>query len=270
MSDSNGTAADLWSLLDWQPSAEQLSLFGRLQTLLKTWNSKVNLTRLVDGDDFWINQVFDSLWPLQQELTSAGEPRRCIDVGTGGGFPGLAIAIALPGAEVTLLDSVSRKTAAVTAMAEALGLSARVQVRTERIETTAHDPSWRNSFDLAVARAVASAPVVAEYLVPLLRPDGTACLYRGQWSTDDGKQLERALQSLKANVCAVQRQELPGQRGLRHVLRIRGSAPCPALFPRAVGVPTKFPLGSEDSPSIRTQQKRGADAPHPADDTSDD
>ena len=71
MSDSSGTAADLWSLLNWQPNEQQLILFRRLQTLLKTWNSRVNLTRLVDGDDFWINQVFDSLWPLQHELNSA-------------------------------------------------------------------------------------------------------------------------------------------------------------------------------------------------------
>jgi 16S rRNA (guanine527-N7)-methyltransferase len=250
MSDSSGTAADLWSLLNWQPNEQQLILFRRLQTLLKTWNNRVNLTRLVDGDDFWINQVFDSLWPLQNELNSADRPRRCIDVGTGGGFPGLAIAIALPGAQLVLLDSVSRKTAAVAAMAEALGLSERVEVRTERIETTAHDPRWRNSFDLAMARAVASAPVVAEYLVPMLQPEGAALLYRGQWSKADGTELDRALHALHAKVSAVQRQELPGRRGLRHVLRVHPTADCPKRFPRAVGLPTKFPLGQGADDSL--------------------
>ena len=245
MSDGSGTDADVWNLLNWQPSEQQLMLFGKLQTLLKTWNNRVNLTRLVDGDDFWINQVFDSLWPLQQELNSGDRPRRCIDVGTGGGFPGLAVAIALPGAELVLLDSVSRKTAAVAAMVDALGLSARVQVRTERIETMAHAPQWRSNFDLAMARAVASAPVVAEYLVPLLRREGAALLYRGQWSEADGRELKRALQALKADVSAVQRQELPCHRGLRHVLRVHPTEPCPAKFPRAVGLPTKFPLGRE-------------------------
>ena len=249
MSDSSGTAADLWSLLNWQPNEQQLLLFRKLQTLLKTWNNRVNLTRLVDGDDFWINQVYDSLWPLQNELNSGDRPRRCIDVGTGGGFPGLVIAIALPGAKLVLLDSVSRKTTAVAAMADALGLSTRVEVLTERIETTAHDSRWRNSFDLAVARAVASAPVVAEYLVPLLRPEGAALLYRGQWSQADGMDLDRALKALHAKVSAVQRQHLPGRRGLRHVLCVRPTSSCPKQFPRAVGLPAKFPLcqGSADS-----------------------
>ena len=60
--------------------------------------SRVNLTRLVEGDDYWINQVFDSLWPLQRGTGAAPEQKRrlAIDVGTGGGFPGLAVAIALP------------------------------------------------------------------------------------------------------------------------------------------------------------------------------
>ena len=250
MEESSEPARDLWTALRWEPSPEQLQDLIKLQELLRHWNRQLNLTRLVDGDDFWINQVFDSLWPLQNELNSADRPRRCIDVGTGGGFPGLAIAIALPGAQLVLLDSVSRKTAAVAAMAEALGLSERVEVRTERIETTAHDPRWRNSFDLAMARAVASAPVVAEYLVPMLQPEGAALLYRGQWSKADGTELDRALQALHAKVSAVQRQDLPSRRGLRHVLRVRPTAPCPKQFPRAVGLPTKFPLGQGADDSL--------------------
>ena len=111
-----------WDDLGWQPSQAQRDQLVELQGLLQSWNERVNLTRLVNGDDFWIGQVFDSLWPLAGELQSADEPQHWIDVGTGGGFPGLAIAIALPQAQVTLLDSVGRKTAAVEAMASSLGL----------------------------------------------------------------------------------------------------------------------------------------------------
>ena len=165
-----------WDALEWQPSQAQRDQLVELQGLLQSWNERVNLTRLVNGDDFWIGQVFDSLWPLEGELQSADEPQHWIDVGTGGGFPGLAIAIALPQAQVTLLDSVGRKTAAVEAMASSLGLADRVRVRTERIETTGRNRHFRGSFDRAVARAVAAAPVVAEYLVPLLKTDGQALL----------------------------------------------------------------------------------------------
>lgn len=244
MPDPSTPGAELWQVLDWTPTPEQQQQFLTLQELLREWNGRVNLTRLVEGDDFWINQVFDSLWPLGRELQQADRPLHCIDVGTGGGFPGLAVAIALPHARLTLVDSVGRKTAAVAEMARSLGLSERVSVRTERVETTGRDRRCRGMFDLAMARAVAAAPVVAEYLVPLLQPSGQALLYRGQWSEADGRDLQGALRDLKARITEVQQQQLPGDRGIRHLLRLQQDGPCPSGFPRAVGVPGKLPLGS--------------------------
>lgn len=238
----------LWQELGWQPSPEQLGQLQHLQDELRSWNSRVNLTRLVEGDDFWIAQVFDSLWPLRQLLqTQPDTPLRCIDVGTGGGFPGLAVAIALPRAQLTLVDSVGRKTQAVQAMAAALGLAERVQLRCERVELTGRHGHCRGQFDLAMARAVAAAPVVAEYLVPLLQPGGKALLYRGQWSASDQRELERALQLLKADIESCEQRELPGGRGQRTALMVRATGPCPKGYPRAVGMPGKFPLGQSSS-----------------------
>ena len=119
--------------------------------------------------------------------------------------------------QLTLVDSVGRKAQAVQAMADALGIE-RVQLRCERAEKTGRDPHCRRQFHLAVARAVAAAPVVAEYLVPLLSADGTALLYRGQWSDDDQRQLQRAAALLNTTTETIQVQELPAQRGLRHVI----------------------------------------------------
>ena len=233
-----------WDALGWQPSQAQRDQLVALQGQLQSWNQKVNLTRLVDGDDFWLGQVFDSLWPLTGELQSPEQPLHWIDVGTGGGFPGLAIAIALPKARVTLLDSVGRKTAAVEAMANTLGLADRVRVRTERIETTGRDGAFRGSFDRAVARAVAAAPVVAEYLVPLLNTDGQALLYRGQWNDTDAVPFNKALRLLQARLVEVQHRQLPNDRGTRHLLRVQPTGPCPRSYPRAVGTPSREPLGT--------------------------
>ena len=240
--------AALWTELGWQPSPRQLELLVELQQQLRQWNSRVNLTRLVEGDDYWIAQVFDSLWPLRPLLHSEPEaPLRCIDVGTGGGFPGLAVAIALPQAHLTLVDSVGRKTQSVQAMAQALGLADRVTLRCERVELTGRDRRCRGGFELAMARAVAAAPVVAEYLVPLLSAEGQALLYRGQWSPQDQAELERALQPLKAQLSRSEQRELPADRGQRTALWVQASGPCPASYPRAVGLPSKFPLGQGPS-----------------------
>lgn len=235
--------AAFWEVLGWRPETSQLEQLKALQDQLRSWNSRVNLTRLVEGDDYWINQVFDSLWPLRTELGTPHQSRLAIDVGTGGGFPGLAVAIALPGTQMTLLDSVGRKTAAVQAMVDALNLRDRVSVRTDRIESAGHDPTLRGGFDLAMARAVAAAPVVAEYLVPLLQPKGSALLYRGQWGEADQRQLKRALLPLKAQLSSSQHCQLPADRGVRHLIRVQPVSPCPRQFPRAVGVPSRQPLG---------------------------
>ncbi len=234
--------AGFWQELGWQPTAEQGRSFGALQEQLRLWNGRLNLTRLVEGDDYWIAQVFDSLWPWLPLLHDPGRPLQCIDVGTGGGFPGLALAIALPQARFTLVDSVGRKAEAVRAMAEALGLGERVRVRCERAERTGRDPACRGRFDWAMARAVAAAPVVAEYLVPLLADGGRALLYRGRWEADDQAALERAALPLRTRLERVEPRELPAGRGIRHAVVLQRSGPCPAAYPRPVGVPAKQPL----------------------------
>ena len=242
---SHGPDASLWQLLGWEPDPEQVARLQQLQDLLRGWNQRLNLTRLVEGEDFWIAQVFDSLWPLQARLHGpAQQPLRVIDVGTGGGFPGLAVAIALPGAHLTLVDSVQRKLDAVAAMAQALGLGERVQLRCERVERSGRLEACRGRFDLALARAVAAAPVVAEYLVPLLAPKGEALLYRGQWGERDRQDLERALALLRARISRCEQRDLPAGRGRRTVLAVQPLAPCPPAYPRAVGVPAKWPLGA--------------------------
>ena len=244
----------LWAELGWRPTDDQQIQFVQLQKELRQWNEKVNLTRLVEGDDYWVAQVYDSLWPMVRLIRSeqarnhaaaGGEsvpPLEMIDVGTGGGFPGLALAIALPSARLTLVDSVGRKVEAVRAMVAALGLEERVHLRCERIERTGRTADSRGRFDWAMARAVAGAPVVAEYLVPLLHANGRALLYRGRWGAADRLALERAAGALRAEVEAVERTDLPAGRGRRHAVILRSLAPCPQAYPRAVGVPLKVPI----------------------------
>ncbi len=235
---------EIWQHLKWQPSNEQIQQLATLQYLLRQWNKEVNLTRLVDGNDFWVAQILDSLWPFNNELKEQSQSLKIIDVGTGCGLPGLAIAIALPNSSVTLVDSTRKKTSVVNRIIEDLNLQSRVNIRTERIEVTGQNMAFRYKFDRALARAVGEAPVLAEYLIPLLKPTGKAILYKGKWTSPDQKKLTQALSLLQGKIEKVDSFKLPENRGIRHAIKIIRIGACPKIYPRSIGTPLRKPLNN--------------------------
>ncbi len=233
----------IWNELKWIPSEKQLAQFIHLQELLKEWNKKTNLTRLVDGDNFWTGQVCDSLLPLQKELQYPELSHKYIDIGSGCGFPGIAIAIAMPNSNITLLDSSIKKTTFLKEVSKELGLNSRITVVTERAEKAGRDPILRSNFDYAIARAVASANVVAEYLIPFLKSTGQALIFKGSWSEAEQQILKKALTELNAEIQLNHKFILPNNRGIRNIIRINSINKCPNQYPRAIGKPKKQPLG---------------------------
>ncbi len=233
----------IWNELNWEPSEKQLAQFIHLQELLKEWNKKTNLTRLVDGDDFWTSQVCDSLLPLHEELQYPELSQKYIDIGSGCGFPGIAIAIAMPNSHITLLDSSSKKTTFLKEVTKEIGLNSRITVVTERAETAGRDPLLRNNFDYALARAVASANVVAEYLVPFLNSKGQALIFKGDWTETEQQRLKNALTQLNAEIQRSHKFVLPNNRGIRNIIRVSSINKCPIQYPRSIGKPKKKPLG---------------------------
>ena len=239
----NSSHFNTWDEIKWKPSNAQLDQFILLQELLREWNKKSNLTRLVDGDDYWISQICDSLLPLQEELQSSNLSCKFIDVGSGCGFPGMAIAIAMPNSNITLLDSSKKKTTFLKEVSREIGLTSRITVLTERAESIGKHPNFRGHFDYAVARAVAPATVVAEYLVPFLNSKGYALIYKGSWDKIDQQILKKALTELNAEIKQTHKFELPHNRGARNIIRINSVNKCPNQYPRSIGKPKKQPLG---------------------------
>ncbi len=238
----NDKTHEIWEELQWKPSITQFRQLISLQNLLIKWNKKINLTRLTEGNDYWISQILDSLWPIKNKLLNSSQRLNIIDVGTGCGLPGLAIAIALPNASLTLVDSVYKKTFAVKEIAHDLDIQDRVTILTERVELIGQDLQYRGRYDLATARAVASAQVLAEYLIPLLNSNGKAILYKGKWTEKDNKKLIDALVPLKAKVEGKETFQLPERRGIRNIITLVPVDQCPDIYPRAVGIPIKNPL----------------------------
>ena len=166
-----------------------------------------------------------------------------LDVGSGGGFPALPLAIA-SGARATLLESVAKKARFLEAVVAELGLPVRVVAA--RAETAAHLPDLREQFSSATARAVGSLPTVLELTVPFLAPGGRALLQRGSLSEAERRAGEGAALMLGARIA--EEVELDG---VRRIVLAEKYGPTPARFPRRTGIPQKRPLCSRPEPAGR-------------------
>jgi 16S rRNA (guanine527-N7)-methyltransferase len=189
--------------------------------------------------------VADSLSGL--EVGDLSRARRIADVGAGAGFPGLALAVALPRASVDLVESARRKTAVIERLARAAELSntRAVTARAEEWGTTpAELGGGAGAYDAVVVRAVAALPVLAEYAAPLLRIRGVLVAWKG--ARDEGEEAagRAAAEQLGLEVEDVLRVEpFEGARD-RHLHVYRKMAPTPSRFPRRPGMAVKRPLGS--------------------------
>ena len=188
--------------------------------------------------------VADSLSGLA--VSDIGRARRIVDVGAGAGFPGLALAIAVPRARVDLVDSAGRKTAVIARLAQAAELS-NARAITARAEDWARTPAalggGGSAYDAMVARAVAALPVLVEYAAPLLVEGGVLVAWKGARSPDEeaaGAAAAAAVGLAPEEVLRVE--PFKGARD-RHLHVFRKIAPTPERFPRRAGMAGKRPLG---------------------------
>ena len=195
---------------------------------LELWNARINLTA-VPAAEAWAKHVAESATLLDAVDPAPGV--RLVDVGTGGGVPGVPIAVMRPDLHVTLLDSDRRKTAFLTHVAGMLELD-NVAVVCERAEDVARRDGVREAFDVAVSRALAPPAVMCELLLPFLRTGGVAATLVGD-AEAACRECARAAQLLGGGVPRT----APGD-----VLLIDKVAPAPDAYPRRAGVPLRKPL----------------------------
>jgi 16S rRNA (guanine527-N7)-methyltransferase len=257
--------------LNWQPDDQQQLQFQRLYQLVLEGNCQLNLTRITDPLEFWEKHLWDSLRgvaPLfrdksrrqKAEVGSVGGGEigsdgaippfpnlphpasfKVIDIGTGAGFPGIAIAITQLDWTITLLDATRKKIAFLQTLLAALDLQNSTTL-VDRAERVGQDPRYRETYDIALARAVGAASVCAEYALPLLKTEGLAILYRGQWTDKDTLALQPIVEKLGGTIESVEKFTTPVSQSVRHCLYLRKAASTPIEFPRSVGLPTQRPL----------------------------
>ena len=224
----------------------QLAKLDQLGAALREGNRRVNLTRITDPADIETRHFLDSLsaaMPVLDRLR-ANAPLRLVDVGSGGGMPGLPLKIAFPQLRVTLVESIGKKAAFLRQTVAELGLR-DVEVVAERAEAAARDPEHRDAYDWATARAVGSLPVVIELCAPFLAPGG---LLVAQRSGDLDTELDLAAPAFKALRLWSRVPiwiDLPGLKGGKRGLIVGEKyASTPATYPRRAGLPRKHPIGS--------------------------
>ena len=221
---------------------EEIMMFKELQIRIQEINNKTNLTRLIDGDDFWISQVFDSIWPYKIIKNLSLDHKKFIDIGSGCGFPGLAYAITHPNSEIYLIDSSKKKTDALTSLIKKIDFKNKIYVINDRIENLAHQVSLRNKFNIATTRAVSNPSTVSEYILPMLEKKGLGVLYCGKWNDEDNQNLIKTLKILKGEIKNKMTILLPKNKGIRNIIFIKPSDYCAEIYPRRVGKPEKNPL----------------------------
>ncbi len=215
----------------------QLDQFATYADELRHWNERVNLTAITDQEGIVSRHFLDSLRCAQ---SWGNVPQRLIDVGTGAGFPGLALKIAYPEIALTLVESIAKKATFLRHMVNMLNLQ-HVEVVVARAEAVGHDPAHREHYDVVVARAVADLRVLVEYCLPLCRVGGRFLAPKGSQINDEVTRAQSAIKQLGGQLLCVEPVDVPGVEQ-RALVVIEKRKPTPAQFPRAVGVPGKKPL----------------------------
>lgn len=239
---------DIWQqTLNWQPTTQQQKQFQRLYELILEGNRQLNLTRIIDPEEFWEKHLWDSLRGIAPLLSgkidfpvSSASPA-FIDIGTGAGFPGIPVASANANCQITLLDSTRKKITFIEQILSELSLS-NVKTLVGRAEEIGQQPQHRERYDVALIRAVGTGSACAEYALPLLKQKGLAVIYRGNWTEDETTALENAVEQLGGTIELIEKFTTPLSNSIRHCLYLRKVSNTPAKFPRAVGIPTQNPL----------------------------
>lgn len=217
--------------IDAAPIAQQLAQYA---SLLVSYNEKVNLTAITDAEGIENKHFIDSLL-----LASCPEVQgKLVDVGTGAGFPGIVTKLYKPEIELTLLEPTGKRVDFLRYACAELGIEA--EFAKERAEEAARK-RWRETFDVATARAVAALPVLAEYCLPLVRVGGMFIAMKGSGAEEELRAARGAVEKLGGKYHAQRVFTLP-DGSARTLLFFKKKSQTSSVYPRNGGKIAKAPL----------------------------
>ncbi len=218
----------------------QIQQFLTYYEMLIEWNEVMNLTAITNYDDVMKKHFIDSISLVKAYDVS--QEKSVIDVGTGAGFPGLALKIAFPNLKITLLDSLNKRIQFLNEVIKKLNLS-DVETIHGRAEDFARPEKLREQFDLCVSRAVANLSVLSEYCLPFVKVGGQFISYKSEKVLEEMERAEKAISLLGGKIKNQVEFELPDSDIYRNLFVIEKNKNTPKKYPRKAGLPSKEPLG---------------------------
>lgn len=198
------------------------------------WNEHINLTAITDPKEFIEKHYVDSLSILP--LPEFQQSKTVIDVGTGGGFPGVPLAIMAGEKSFTLLDSLNKRLKIIDELVEEVGVE-NTSTLHGRSEELGHRAEYRENFDLCVSRAVAELPVLLELCLPFVKVGGIFISYKASDINEEVSKAEKALEKLGGKLVRIE----AGYEG-KSLLVINKYKQTPKKYPRKPGEPKRNPL----------------------------
>lgn len=230
---------DARTLFNVNLTARQVMSIINYEKELVEWNQKFNLTAIRDVESIRVKHFLDSYSCVL--AWKAAPPLRLIDIGTGAGFPGIPLKIVYPSMHVTLVESVGKKAMFCQHVISKLGLEG-IDVIQARAEDIGQKPEHRESYDWAVARAVANLNVLSEYLLPLVKVGGHILAQKGESGPAEAQAAEKAMKILGGKLKQLIPVNLPGVADDRFLVIVDKVAATPGNYPRKAGIPAKTPL----------------------------
>ncbi len=217
-----------------EQALERFDIYGKL---LVEWNEKINLTAITDPEGVTIKHFLDSLTIFS--YVDIPEGAKVIDVGTGAGFPGLAMLIARPDLDITLMDSTKKRLMVIETVLEDIGLKANVVH--SRAEEAGQNKEFREKYDFSTARAVTNLRDLSEYCLPFIKVGGSFIPMKSAKAREEIAEGKKAIHVLGGQIVKQDTFEL-FDCGDRTIINVKKISPTPAKYPRPSAKIAKNPI----------------------------
>ena len=213
--------------------------FDKYKELLLEWNQKINITRIENDEEIYIKHYLDSILLLTKDNVNIN--KKIIDVGTGGGFPGLPLKIVNDNFKLTLLDSLRKRTDFLRLVADSLKLN-DVDVIHGRAEDFGQDSKYREQYDICVSRAVAPLNILCEFCLPFVKVGGYFAAYKSENISEEIVESQGAIEKLSGKIIDTKVIKIPNSDITRKIVIIEKTKKMANMYPRKAGIPAKKPL----------------------------